>query len=138
MSLKKIGESQKNYFLKSAFIITLILVASFGRKLLPEKQITDLVFGKNINPKQKTTFNNFSFFNLKKQSADIYSQIVKSAQKEKDNIVGEATKFFTETASKSGTSLKEYLFANTVGNLLRQIDKLPLQEKEMIKKELCR
>jgi len=138
MSLKKIGESQKNYFLKIAFIIILILVASFWRRLLPEKQITALVFGKNINPKQKTTFNNFSFFNLKKQSADIYSQIVRSAQKEKDNIVGEATKFFTETASKSGTSLKEYLFTNTVGNLLRQIDKLPLQEKEMIKKELCR
>jgi hypothetical protein len=41
-------------------------------------------------------------------------------------------------ASQSAKTVSDFVFDSTVGNLLRQIEKLPKEQKEKIREEICR
>ncbi len=136
MAVKQLEDPKVQYLPKVIFILLLILSASFLFKLAQNKKFNQAVLGKNTNSQKKE--NNVSLADLKKQGENVYNQISNSAQKEAGLVLGTFTDLISDTASKSADTVKEYIFTNTVGNVLKQIDKLPSQEKEMIKKEVCK
>jgi hypothetical protein len=44
----------------------------------------------------------------------------------------------TQIATQSAKTVSDFVFDSTVGNLLRQIEKLPREQRERIKEEICR
>ena len=136
MAVKQLEDPKSRYLPKVIFILILVLSASVLFRFFQNKQINKDVLGGNTKLQKKV--NQASLTDIKKQGEDIYNQISATAQKEAGVVLGTFTDILSDTASQSASTLKEYIFTNTVGNLLKQIDKLPSQEKEMIKKEICR
>ena len=75
---------------------------------------------------------------IKKQAEETANQAVKSLGEVVDSVLNDATKYLNITASKSAETVKDYVFDNTVGTLLKQIDKLPDKQKEEVKQEICK
>ena len=136
MVVKQLVDSKTGYLPKVIFILILILSASFIFEISQNKSINKSVLGKSIELKKKAS--DVSLKNIRNEGEKIYNKISASAQKEVGLVLGAFTELLSDTASKSANTAKEYIFANTVGNLLKQIDKLPTQEKELIKKEVCK
>jgi hypothetical protein len=64
--------------------------------------------------------------------------VVKSTQQTVGSVLGSVTNLVSETASKAGETAGSFVFEQTVGNIVKQIDKLPPREREKIKEEVCR
>ncbi len=75
---------------------------------------------------------------LKKSGSSLLDEINTNTQAWANEILGVATKSINKTASQATESISDYVFDNTVGNLLKQIDKLPEKQKEDIKRNVCK
>jgi len=62
---------------------------------------------------------------LKKSGSNLLDEINTNTQAWANDILGVATKTINKTANQATESISDYVFDNTVGNLLKQIDKLP-------------
>lgn len=74
---------------------------------------------------------------LKKSGEDIVQKTVKETEKTVQTVLGVATSLVSSTASKSAEAVTDYVFQNTVGTVIKQIDKLPEKQQEEIKKQIC-
>lgn len=58
------------------------------------------------------------------------------------NVLSETTKALTktinETASKSAETVTDYIFKNTIVNVIKQIENLPPKQQEDIRNEICK
>jgi len=62
---------------------------------------------------------------LNKSGPNLLDEINTNTQAWANEILGVATKTINRTANQATESISDYFFDNTVGNLLKQIDKLP-------------
>jgi len=136
MAVKQLDDPKANYFPKVIFILLLIVSASFLFKFAQSRQFNQKVLGEDTNLKKKEK--TYSLVDIRKSGEDLYGQVSTSIQKETGIVLGTFTDLLSDVASKSADTVKEYVITNAVGNIMKQIDKLPGQEKEMIKKEICR
>ncbi|NTU46419.1 hypothetical protein HGA88_02230 [Candidatus Roizmanbacteria bacterium] len=67
----------------------------------------------------------------------VYKDVSQQAQTAIGGVTKQATALASDTASKAGEVVGEYIFQNTVGNLVKQVDKLPEKQKEEVKKMIC-
>lgn len=75
---------------------------------------------------------------LKKSGSNLLEEINTNTQAWASDILGVATKTINNTANQATESISDYVFDNTVGNLLKQIDKLPEKQREDIKRNICK
>jgi len=75
---------------------------------------------------------------LNKSGPNLLDEINTNTQAWANEILGVATKTINRTANQATESISDYVFDNTVGNLLKQIDKLPEKQKEDIKRNVCK
>jgi len=75
---------------------------------------------------------------LKKSGSNLLDEINTNTQAWANDILGVATKTINKTANQATESISDYVFDNTVGNLLKQIDKLPEKQREDIKRNICK
>jgi len=83
---------------------------------------------------------------VKKQFSDGVSNIIKPVsdqlQKEAGVVLGLAQQTVQQTmqgiASKSANQAKEFVFDNTLGKILQNINTLPTDQQDLIKKAICK
>lgn len=75
---------------------------------------------------------------IKKPNSSLLDDISTNTQAWANEILGVATKTINTTANQATESISDYVFDNTVGNLLKQIDKLPEKQREDVKRNICK
>jgi hypothetical protein len=61
-----------------------------------------------------------------------------AAKKAVDNVLGTATGFLDKQASRSADMVSGFVLRQTAAPLIREFNKLPKNQKEELKKELCK
>ena len=75
---------------------------------------------------------------LKKSGSNLSDEFNPNTQAGATDILGFPKKTINKTANQATESISDYVFDNTVGNLLKQIDKLPEKQREDIKRNICK
>jgi len=107
-------------------------------------------------------YGNYYFYNRKKENSEVLSterenkkfnfsvdEVLSRGKKTVDDLkqkgeemVGEVLGLVedkaTQLASQSAKTVSDLVFDSTLGNLLRQIEKLPEEQREKIKEEICK
>lgn len=132
MTIKKLQPEKKDKSLILKFIIVLLLlVTGIILSRIPfKKKSQDTILGaetKQIDLKETG-----------KTFEKIIDQGMDKAKKSMDDVLGEATSFVTDTASRSTEIVTDFIFDNTVGSIVKQINKLPEKQQEEIKERVCK
>lgn len=77
-------------------------------------------------------------FNLKDEISKTVDNTIKSVEKTVNQVVDQSSGIIADTASKSAEAVNDIIFKSTIGNLIKQVDKLPNKQKEEVKKEICK
>lgn len=123
------------YYFKFALFILLIGGVLILGKIAERNVRNQKVLGTEI---KKITNTRSLTDEIKQQTEKMAKDLTQSTQKIIDNVLGEATKAITNTASSGAIALTDYVFDSTVGNLVKQIDKLSTRQQEEIKKNICK
>jgi len=141
MKLKQIEEiaTRQIPIWQPALLITLVVlgytVIPFILKQNETKQIEEKSFGSTLGIE-----------NIKKQVNEGMQNVVKpyseQLQKEAEKVLGVAQNAVQQTvqnvASQSAEQAKEFVFDNTLGKVLENINTLPAEQQELIKKAICK
>ena len=132
MPLKPLEKPKKNYLPKIIFILILLLSGSlfFKQSFLKKNTLEDAL---GAETKLKEVKASVSLDNVKKQGEGLYSQLSSVVQNEAGSVLGLAS----DVASNSAETVKEYIFSTTVSSVIKQIEKLPESEQQIIKKQIC-
>jgi len=109
-----------------------------------------------------SVYGNYYFYNRKKESSEVLSmdkenkkvnfsvdEVLSRGRKTVDDLkqkgeemVGEVLGLVedkaTQLATQSAKTVSDVVFDSTLGNFLKQIEKLPKEQREKIKEEICK
>ncbi|NMB84275.1 DNA recombination protein RmuC [Candidatus Roizmanbacteria bacterium] len=68
---------------------------------------------------------------------DVVDRSLDQANRSITSAFGEAGGYISSTASKSAEIIGDFVFDSTLGNIIKQIDRLPEKQKEDVKKAIC-
>ncbi|MGB9883426.1 MAG: hypothetical protein ACPLRN_02830 [Microgenomates group bacterium] len=133
--IKPLEEKQKDkfLFLKIYFLIFLFAGSILADNYFNQRKKQGEVLSAKVQKKESININQIvdktksNLNDLQKNTQDLIGQVL-GATEEKVNQI----------ASQSSKIVSDFVFDNTLGNLLKQIDKLPHNEKEKIKEYLCK
>ena len=109
--------------------------------------VVPIIAKKNSSSLQKSeTGTTLGVETTKKQFGDGVSSVIKPVsdqlQKEAGVVLGFAQQTVQQTiqniSSKSANQAKEFIFDNTLGKVLQNINTLPADQQELIKKAICK
>jgi len=121
--------SSKIIFLKIGFLISLILIGVIlERTFLSRKpKLEEKILGETKK--------------IEKPKIDFLNETINQAEKKGEAVLGEATHFandfFQETKEKIASSVSQMIYENSLKKIVDQIDKLPKDQQEKIKKDIC-
>lgn len=141
MKLKQIEEiaTRQVPIWQPALLMILLLLGIFGVPLI----------AKNTSaPMQSNTSDNSTLgaSTTKEKLTNGINDVVKpfsdNLKKEAEAVLGVAQQAVTQTvediASKSATQAKDFVFDNTLGRVLQNINTLPEDQQNLIKKAICK
>ena len=133
MPIKQLEAEKNNKGMLMRFLIVFALLAvGIVLNKWPTKKIkTNKILGAETASK----------INLEKKGKDLKNVIDNEMDKAKnslDDVLGEATSFIASTASKSAEAVTDFIFDNTVGSIVKQINKLPEKQQQEIKERVCK
>lgn len=121
-------KSDPVFILKLIFLVSLVTTGVlFDRFFMKKDQDVPEVLGKTKNERQ-----------IENQAKDLIETSVKKAQSLGESVLGETTSFIQETTEKISSSVSDLIYENSFGKIVNQIDKLPQDQKQRIKEEICR
>lgn len=121
-------KSDSVFILKLIFLVSLISTGVlFDRFFMRKKQDIPKVLGKTKNEKK-----------IEDQAKDLIETSVKKVQNLGESVLGETTSFIQETTEKISSSVSDLIYENSFGKIVDQIDKLPQDQKQRIKEEICK
>lgn len=126
MTIKPL-EKKTNPFLllKVLFLATLVATGVFlDRVFIRKNEDIPSVLGKTKEVKEQT--NNF------------VEDSVKQAQNLGESVLGETTSLIQDTTQNISTSVSDLIYENSFGKIVDQIDKLPTDQQERIRQEICK
>lgn len=134
MGVKPLEKPDRSLYIKLGVIILFIVVGLVFNFLRPKDKEKKTVLGiqKVIKPEEPLTTEE-----VYNRGKEIANDVVTQTENTLDNVLGEITNYVSGVASQSAENVSNYVFDNTVGNLIKQIDKLPQKQQEDIKKNLC-
>lgn len=133
MTIKPLEKQDKNLLLKIIFILVLIIAALFLSKLYSNKNKSSF----SETSSQKKVLGE-TIKNIKEILPTNINKTVKKVEETTGEVLGEVTNLLTNSASKSAQTVTDFLFENTVGKVVEQIEKLPQKQQEEIKKRICK
>lgn len=138
MGIKPLEKRKTNLnLLKGIVVIASLVIVGFAyNKYRSTIKINPQVLGekavKKIIPEK-------SFIQTLTEDSKKLFNFASSTVEDKSNlIVGEVRNLIDDTASKAAEAATDTIFQNTVGNLLKQIDKLPQKQQQDIKNQICK
>ncbi len=127
--IKPIDLSNKLVSLKIFFIFFLILTGVLADRVFLNKV--------SFSPKKQNNKILGESKNLKKEIDSFVETKINQAKDIGQSVLGETTKFLDETKEKVASSVSEIIYDNSFKKIIDQIEKLPQDQKERIKKDLC-
>ncbi len=104
-------------------------------------------FGRNIKKDTNQVLSeenkkSISFKDIDLKTESFVKKITNESKEVVDNVLGEATKVYQNTtqtiASRSSEIVNDLIFNSTIKPILDQYEKLPQEQKEKIKEDICK
>lgn len=144
MKLQKIEEiaTRQVPIWQPALLVTLLLAGFFGVPLItkttpPKEEVKSV--GTTLGVE---TIKERLDSGVKNIAQPLANQLVDQVQKEAGVVLGLAQNAVSQTvqsvASQGASQAKEFVFDNTLGKLLQNINTLPADQQELIKKAICK
>ncbi len=133
-------QTHKVQTLKILMVIFAIGIGILGTSYLKNRP-TDKpdVLGQATTTDSQQTSDEFIPLNeIKDKVGDLVQNYIDQTKKVIDTAEFQTTKFIEQTASKSAEAVQHTIIQNTVGPLIKQIEKLPVKEQEELKKNICK
>lgn len=73
-----------------------------------------------------------------KQGSDIIAESLKTGEKIGGEVLGQSTSFISDIAAKASSTAGDIIYQNTIGKLVDQIDKLPKDQLERVREQICK
>lgn len=77
-------------------------------------------------------------FNKNQKNRAVVDRVVRQVNGTTGQILGEAQKAVERTASDSATAIEGYVLKSALQNLIKQTEKLPTDQRDEIKKLICK
>jgi len=71
------------------------------------------------------------------QNSDIVVQSLKTGEKIGGEILGQSTNFISDITAKAASMAGDIIYQSSIGKLVEQIDKLPQDQQDRIKEQIC-
>jgi hypothetical protein len=126
------NKTNKFFYLKILFLLFLIGVSLYGNYYFYNK------------PKQKpevlsgTKKNNLSIDSILNEGKKTVEDLKQKGQEFGGQVLSVMEEKATQIASQSAKTVSDFVFDSTLVNILKQIEKLPKEQREKIKEEICR
>lgn len=134
MGVKPLEKPDKSLYIRVGIVIFLVIVG-LTINLIRNKQVKNKeVLGTEKSVEVGKPISTEEVYNRGKTIAN---DVVTQSENVLSNVLGEVTSYVSGVASQSAETVSNYVFDNTVGNLIKQIDKLPQKQQEDIKRNLC-
>jgi hypothetical protein len=123
------------FYLKILFLLFLIGASLFGNYYFYNKIKEKPEVLSATKKNKKNDFSIDQVFNKGKKTVDDLKQKGEEVAGQVLGIVEDKAVLF---ASQSAKTVSDFVFDSTLGNILKQIEKLPKEQREKIKEEICR
>jgi len=135
MKIKPLEKNNQGLLIKVVFLFSLFLMAIIFNQLI-KKKVKDIptVLGEVKKLKGKTENEIVD----KMQKSDLVADSVKKAEEVSGQVLGDTTNFIQDMANKAASMASDLIYQNTLGKLIDQINKLPQQEQEKVKEQICK
>ena len=129
------NKTNKFFYLKMLFLLFLIGASLYGNYYFynKAKQKPDVLSATKENKK-----NNLSIDSILNEGKKTVDDLKQKGEKVAGQILGAVEDRAVQLASQSAKTVSDFVFDSAVGNLLKQIEKLPESQREKIKEVICR
>jgi hypothetical protein len=129
------NKTNKFFYLKMLFLLFLIGVSLYGNHYFYNKikQKPEVLSATKENKK-----NNLSIDSILNEGKKTVDDLKQKGEEMAGQVLGIVEDKAVQLASQSAKTVSDFVFDSTVGNLLRQIEKLPKEQREKIKEVICR
>ncbi len=133
MAMKPIDNKPDYFLILRLFFISALIVTAviFNKTRSGQVKSRNEVLG-------QTKENTLSLDNLQAGAKKILDEAANKTEETLGDVLGQAQTFAEQTASKSASSVSDFIFDNTVGSIIKQIDKLPQNQQEDIRRNICK
>jgi len=129
------GKTDRSLLFKLSFLIALIVTGILLNKILLKKnKEIPSILGKTQEIKLQTQKKLVE----KVQKSDFINDTIKKAEDVGGAILGEATDTITKLSSDAGSFISDIIYENSIGKIVEQVDKLPKDQQEKIKEQICK
>lgn len=131
MGIKPLEVSNKALLFKALTVTVLMVGGLVFNKVYPDfGKGKEQALGENIEESVLTT--------TQKAARNLISDVTKRTENIASDILGEATSVVSKVASQSSDAATKFIFDNTIGNIIQQVEKLPKEQQEKIKEQVCK
>jgi len=135
LRLLKKNMMNKFFYLKIISLLFLIgasLYANyyFSNKIKEKPNISSTI--------KKNSKNNLSIDTMLDQGKKTVNDLKQKGEEAVSQVLGVVEDRVVEFSSQSAKTVSDFIFDSTVGNFLKQIEKLPEEQREKIKEEICK
>ncbi len=117
------------------FLISLIVTGIFlDKTFLKQKAEIPSVLGKTNEIKLPTQEKVIKSI----ENNDLIKSSIQKAEDFGGVVLGEATSTVNKLASDAGAIVSKTIYENTIGKIVDQVDKLPADQQEKIREQICK
>ena len=129
------NKTNKFFYLKILFLLFLIGVSLYGNYYFynKPKQKPGVLSGTKENKK-----NNLSIDSILNEGKKTVEDLKQKGQEFGGQVLSVMEEKATQIASQSAKTVSDFVFDSTLVNILKQIEKLPKEQRDKIKEEICR
>ncbi len=134
MGVKPLEKPDKSLYIRVGIVIFLVIVGLTINLIRNKQMKSKEVLGTEKSVEVDKPISTEEVYNRGKAIAN---DVVTQSENVLSNVLGEVTSYVSGVASQSAETVSNYVFDNTVGNFIKQINKLPKEQQEDIKRNLC-
>ncbi|KKP62730.1 MAG: hypothetical protein UR56_C0006G0021 [Candidatus Roizmanbacteria bacterium GW2011_GWC2_34_23] len=125
----------RSVLFKGVFLVTIITTGILLDKIfLKKSQDIPSILGKTQEIKLQTQEKMVK----KIQESDLINDSIKKAEEVGGTILGEATNTINKLTSDAGSFVSDVIYNSSIGKVVDQIDKLPKDQQEKIREQICK
>jgi len=129
------NETNKFFYLKILSLLFLIGASLFGNyyfynKIKEKPEV--------LSATKKDKKNNLSIDSILNEGKKTVEDLKQKGQEFGGQVLSVMEEKATQIASQSAKTVSDFVFDSTLVNILKQIEKLPKEQREKIKEEICR
>ncbi len=133
MPIRPLEKKQKDGFIPKLIFLLVLLCAAFVLNFIIKNRVKkpeNILGAENIQKPAPINLEN----DVKKISNGLTAETKGIAE----NVLRATTNIVGAIASKSSEVISNVVFENTIGKIVEQVEKLPENEQEKIRQEICR